>query len=219
VSGASGPVPGSTTGGGGPPPLVPPPAPPPDIHSRPLTIRNAKPSRFIRIADPQYPPLNFRATASSRFDAPDKSFETLYVAESLEVCFSERFLRGDEKTNPLQGGFTFVPEAELDQAAVVSLHGKLLRLAVLAGIPLKTLGGEAGVSSISPYRVPQQWSFALYHHPEMVDGLVYMSRHINTLEAVVLFDRAKPKLSARVLNPLLEDRRIAHVLNVLQIAI
>lgn len=31
----------------------------------------------------------------------------------------------------------------------------------------------------------------------MVDGFIYMSRHLNTEKAVVLFGRAKPKIKAR----------------------
>ena len=36
---------------------------------------------------------------------------------------------------------------------------------------------------------------AVHQHPEAVDGFLYMSRHVNTDRAVVLFDRARPKLT------------------------
>jgi pimeloyl-ACP methyl ester carboxylesterase len=63
--------------------------------------------------DTGHPLLNFRATGDNRFDAPDASFETLYVADSLEVCFGETLLRGGIKGQPLVSGRTFVPEAEV----------------------------------------------------------------------------------------------------------
>ena len=31
----------------------------------------------------------------------------------------------------------------------------------------------------------------------MVDGFIYRSRHLNSEKAVILFDRAKPKISAK----------------------
>jgi hypothetical protein len=175
----------------------------------------------VRIAwnDARHPLLNFRATGGNRFDAPDATFETLYVAESLEVCFGETILRGDIKSEPLISGRTFVPETELKARSVIRLAGSALRVAVLAGAALKRLGGEAGISSVVPYAVPRQWSKAIHDHPEEVDGLVYMSRHVNDKEAVVLFGRAKAKLSATVESQLLSHPDIGRVLDLFEIAI
>ncbi len=53
-----------------------------------------------------------------------------------------------------------------------------------------------------PYDVPQRWSRALHRHPVGADGLAYMSRHVNTERAVVVFDRAKTKLAAPSYVPL-----------------
>ena len=65
--------------------------------------RSSHPLRAHR-NDARHPLLNFRATGDNRFDAPDASFETLYVADSLEVCFGETILRGDIKGQPLVSG-------------------------------------------------------------------------------------------------------------------
>lgn len=204
---------------GGPPPLRPPPLPPRDLGSRKLTVRRVDPGALIRLGGDNYPPLNFRSTGNNRFDAPGGEYGTLYAAGSLEVCFAETLLRGDQKTNPLQGGYTFIPERELAKFSVVALSGSELELAVLSGVALKQLGGDGGICTVTPYSVPQAWSLALHSHPAKVDGLVYMSRHINDMESVVLFERAKGKLRGEILHGLLEDPRLEDVLEALQIAV
>lgn len=68
-------------------------------------------------------------------------------------------------------------------------------LANLTGIPLKTLGGHGSLSTIIPYDLPQRWAMAVHRHPQCVDGIYYMSRHLNDRPAVVVFERAKSKLA------------------------
>lgn len=71
----------------------------------------------------------------------------------------------------------------------------MLAVAVLHGLPLKNLGGDGALSTIVPYDVPRQWSLAVHRHPRRVDGFLSMSRHLDTSEALVLFDRAESRLS------------------------
>lgn len=198
------------------------PSPPADIQTRKLEIREVHPSTLLRIAwdNPGHPLLNFRATRANRFDAPDSSYGTLYAAGSLDVCFAETLLRGDVKNQPLVGGNTFIPETELQKRTVVTLDGsEPLRLAVLAGAPLKRLGGDASVTSVAPYDVPQQWSKAIHAHPEKVDGFIYKSRHLNDKEAVVLFDRAVIKLKATKGPALLAHPEIGGIFDLFELAI
>jgi len=195
------------------------PAPPPDLGSRKLEIRTLAPEQLLRIArdNPKIPLLNFRATKAHRFDAPDRSFGTLYVADSLAVCFAETLLRGDVKSQPLDSGRTFIPESEIASRVVVALDGEPLHLAVFKGAALKRLGGDARLSSLVPYDVPQQWSKALHDHPEGIDGFIYMSRHVNDREAVVLFERAEKWLEASVQTRLLDHPDLGSVLDLFEI--
>lgn len=195
------------------------PVPPPDLGSRRLEIRTLAPAKLLRIArdNPKIPLLNFRATKAHRFDAPDRSFGTLYVADSLAVCFAETLLRGDVKGGPLDSGRTFIPESEIASRVVVALDGEPLRLALFTGAALKRLGGDARLSSTVPYKVPQQWAKALHDHPEGVDGFIYMSRHVNDREAVVLFERAKERLTASVQTRLLDHPDLGYVLDLFEI--
>jgi hypothetical protein len=195
------------------------PAPPPDLGSRKLEIRTLAPQQLFRVArdDPKIPLLNFRATKAHRFDAPDRSFGTLYVADSLAVCFAETLLRGDVKSQPLESGRTFIPESEIATRVVVALDGAPLRLAIFKGAALKRLGGDARLSSMVPYDVPQQWSKALHDHPLGIDGFIYMSRHVNDREAVVLFERTRKRLTGSVQTRLLEHPDLGHVLDLFEV--
>jgi hypothetical protein len=92
-----------------------------------------------------------------------------------------------------KGGFS-IPAAQLDRW-VLRFKGEPLTVAVLTGTHLKRLGGEGSLSSIVPYDLPQQWSLALHEHPVGIDGFVYVSRHLNTERAVILFERAGNKLT------------------------
>jgi hypothetical protein len=72
----------------------------------------------------------------------------------------------------------------------------------LTGAALKTLGGNGALSTITPYDLPQAWSRAIYKHQDQVDGFQYVSRHCNTHLAVVLFERARKKLTKPRYTPL-----------------
>jgi hypothetical protein len=84
----------------------------------------------------------------------------------------------------------------LEGRHVVLFSGTDLMLADLTGAPLKRLGADGSLSTMTPYAVPQRWAVALHEHPSKMDGFIYMSRHMNTGQAVVLFDRAGAKLTA-----------------------
>lgn len=45
-------------------------------------------------------------------------------------------------------------------------------------------------------QMTRMWAVAIHKHSDDVDGFVYVSRHINTANAVVLFDRATGNLQA-----------------------
>lgn len=80
--------------------------------------------------------------------------------------------------------------------------GEALTLIDLTGVTLKTLVGSSAISTDMPYQLPQSWSMALHRHPLQADGLLYMSRHVNSDKAVVLFARARSKLGAARCTPL-----------------
>ncbi len=88
----------------------------------------------------------------------------------------------------------------------------------LTGVALKTLGGEGSLSTITPYRLAQSWAMAVHRHPQQVDGILYMSRHLNDRQAVVVFDRAGVRLGAATYTPLPRARGVMEAVAGLRIS-
>lgn len=183
------------------------PLPPRDLASIPLRTVELPAARLLRISRFSSGEPFFGRAAANRFDDPgrvkSRRFGTCYLGCSLEVAIAETLLH-DEL--PEAGGFS-VAVTEIESRWLVRFSkGAPLKLADLTGAALKTLVGSGGISTIMPYDVPQRWAAALHAHPEHVDGLVYMSRHVNDERAVVVFDRAAARLGAPRYQPLAEAR-------------
>ena len=167
-----------------------------DFSSLVLPVTDLNPSKLVRISRYNSGEPHFGKSGLNRFDDPRghlpeaDRFGTSYFGGTLACAFAETVLH--DRTAD-KGTFA-IRYSELEQLWVVTFKGRTLKLAVLTGKNLKQLGGEGGLSSIVPYDIPQQWSLAVHEHPAKVDGFVYMSRHLNTEVAIVLFDRAEPKL-------------------------
>jgi hypothetical protein len=183
------------------------PLPPRDLASIPLRTVELLPARLLRISRFGSGEPFFGRAAANRFDDPgrvkSRRFGTCYLGCSLEVAIAETVLH-DEL--PEAGGFS-VAVTEIESRWLVRFKGgNALKLADLTGAALKTLVGSGGISTIMPYDVPQRWAAALHAHPDAVDGLVYMSRHVNDERAVVVFDRAAARLGTPRYQPLAEAR-------------
>lgn len=155
-----------------------------------LHIEKVSPTELIRISRHNSNEPYFGKSGGNRFDDPQRRYGTSYFGFTLPCAFAETVLH-DEVAGPT--GFQLTA-AQLDRY-VLTLQGELLNLAALYGPHLKNLGGNAAVSSMTPYDIPQQWSRALHDHPAHVDGFLYMSNHLNDQKALVVFERAKEKLA------------------------
>ena len=69
-----------------------------------------------------------------------------------------------------------------------------------------------------PYPIPQLWSMAVHRHPQKVDGILYMSRHLNDRMAVVVFDRARHKLGSATYTALPKARSVLNAIAELHIS-
>lgn len=105
---------------------------------------------------------------------------------------------------PVNGAFR-ISAAALERRYVHRFGGRVLRTLELTGATLKRLSGHADLAGTASYSVTQQWSLAVFRNPLRFDGFVYMSRHLNTGRAVILFDRAASRLRARPAPPALPD--------------
>lgn len=159
----------------------------------------------------------FGHNLANRFDDPSKPptspFRACYCATSLQAAVAETVLHDEE---PIDGCFE-IAFKEISARYVVEFKPSKLKIANLTGVSLKTLGGNGALSSMLPYDIPQAWSRAVYDHPDGVDGFQYMSRHVNTDIAVVLFDRAQKKLVATKYTSLLDHRHALVAIKALKI--
>jgi hypothetical protein len=179
------------------------PLPPRGLSTVPLRTVEIAPFRLFRVSPYTSGEPYFGRSASNRFDDPSRSkskrFGTCYLGDSLEVAIAETVLH-DEM--PVAGQF-MLAVGELERRHCIRFDGGLpLRLVDLTGAALKSLVGSSEISTIVPYDIPQRWSLALHRHPAAVDGLLFMSRHVNNRRAAVGFDRAAHKLGAASYQPL-----------------
>lgn len=170
--------------------------PSPEFSAFVLPVIEILPSKLVRISWKDTDEPRFGKAGKNRFDDPrhlipaDDRYGTSYFGFTLACAFAETVLH--DRTADPKGGFE-LPRDQLNRW-VLRFDGRPLTVAVLTGAHLKRLGGEGALSTVVPYDVPQQWSLAVHEHPARVDGFIYISRHLNTEQAVVLFERAKSKL-------------------------
>lgn len=154
--------------------------PPPRNLSRiPLTTQSVRAKALYRVSRRGFGEPYFAKTAGNRFDdraKPKKNrFGTCYFGLDLKTAIAETVLH-DEM--PVQRTFQ-IAFTEIDSRYLVRFKRGSLVLANLTGTALKTLGGNGSLSTIIPYKLSQRWAMAVYRHPQCVDGIYYMSRHIN----------------------------------------
>ncbi|SAL83420.1 RES domain protein [Caballeronia choica] len=141
---------------------------------------------------------HFGKTGGNRFDDPRRSlpeearYGTCYAGQSLECAFAETVLHNEELKR--ESGQYELSAQSINRFVLSFEADGPLRLANMTGAALKRLGGDGTLSTCSTHRVPQGWSKALFLHREMLDGFIYMSRHVNDSRAIVLFCRAQKKL-------------------------
>jgi len=184
--------------------LPPPPAALSADGSLPVTPLASR--RLVRIS--MYPSGEpyFGASGANRFDAPGclagtPQFRSCYFGFSPDVAMAESLLH-DEM--PVDGEFR-ISRSALEQRYVHRFSGSMLRVLDLTGATLKRLSGHAGLSDTASYTVTQQWSLAVFSNPLNLDGFLYMSRHLNTGRAAILFDRAAGKVHGKPAPLLLSD--------------
>jgi hypothetical protein len=136
----------------------------------------------------------FGQSGANRFDAPGcltgtPQYQCCYLGLSFDVALAESLLH-DEVAR--RGKFR-IAQSEIDRRWVHRFSGTF-NLIDLTGSLLKRVGGHAGLTGSSNYKLTQRWALAAHTNPQVVDGFFYMSRHMTGHKALVLFDRAKGKL-------------------------
>ena len=149
---------------------------------------------LIRIFDPtryNTSAISFRNYGPiSRFDHHgsyknkiDPNRSVIYTGRTLSCCLVEIF--GD-------GGIIAI---EQQQVAFLTLTNNI-KLLDIRGSGAMGAGTVAAISSITQRDISQAWGKYFYEHPELYDeieGLIFSGAH-NGEDAIVLYERAKPKI-------------------------
>lgn len=159
--------------------------PDPGLHTLDLDVEQVEPSALFRISTHVRGEPYFGRSGGNRFDDPNRQYGTCYAGLTLITALAESLLHD---LIP-RGGKYRVAMEDIDRRFVHSFEGPTLRLANLTGASLNRLGGHGELSGTPSYEIPQAWSKAMFDHPAKVDGIIYMSRLMNTEKAVVLFKR------------------------------
>jgi hypothetical protein len=178
------------------------PLPPGDLPRRRLPIIETS-GPWLRLHRVYHDPVFFGRTLENRFDDPRQEFGVLYVAESLDGAFIETFGR-----NP---GLNTVSVRQLSQRSLARIGvTRPVRLVDLTGPGLARIGTTAAVLAGRHGRA-QEWSRALWSHPDLPDGLLYRARHDPSCICVAIFDRAEHVVYAQTLGGLVTPAHLAHL--------
>lgn len=162
-----------------------------------LAVTLVDPAQLYRISKYQSGEPFFGTSGGNRFDAPGcatgtAEFATCYLGFTLEVAIAETLLHDEQAVD---GQFQ-ISRATLNNRYVYHFLGDELRVLDLTGGTLKRMGGHADLAGTSDYALTHQWAKAVFDNPLKFDGIIYMSRHLNSERAVVLFDRAIGRFGA-----------------------
>ena len=184
--------------------------PAPGFANQNLVIKRCQPARLFRVSSHDTGEPYLGCSGGNRFDAPGASagcpeFSACYLGFTLTVAVAESVLHDEIPC----GGEYGIARTTLDRQYLLRFQGSPLRLANLTGVALKRLGGHADLAGSCDYSMTQQWALAVYRNRGNVDGFAYMSRHVNTEIAVILFDRARSKIQIASATGLLADPAFA----------
>jgi RES domain-containing protein len=160
------------------------PLPPADLGQRNLALEIfSTGTELHRFHAARFGPTFFDKSRDGRFNAPDASYGTLYVACHRRGAFAESLLR--------DVGTTSLSENMVMTKAYVSFQLlRQLRAVRVTGNGLHAIGATAAVNSVGSYDIPQAWSKALHDHPSQPDAILYRSRHDDDQLCLAVFERA-----------------------------
>lgn len=180
------------------------PEPPANLPDRPLPLRVLPAGvRLYRVHRNERQPVFFGPEGREplfRFDDPEGRFKVCYAGERAEAAFVEALLREPSGRLIAWSDIEGCSLAELDVL-------RDLRLVELLGPGLRRLGATAEVVSTRDYALSRAWSRALWAHPEKPDGILYRTRHDDSVRGVALFNRARRGIRLLETRPLAAETR------------
>ncbi|QPI52099.1 RES family NAD+ phosphorylase [Massilia antarctica] len=164
------------------------------VHILPLHV-----NRLLRLS--RFPATEpyWGKSKAYRFDDPAEVFGVTYAALMLDVAFAETILH---QSGQFSDGAWFIDEKNIAARHIVGYqrpNKPLLALVNLTGSCLKALGLNNDLCSSDDYTDSMLVSASLHDQLPDVDGIMYVSRQMNTGRAVALFERSCLRRSSTVM--------------------
>jgi len=187
------------------------PAPPADLAARPIPLTTIEGPAW-RVYPGAHRPLHFNRQ-DGRFNDPQRQYGVLYAADTDVGAFAERLLLAPglikDPVSMASGASAPVSATTLETfslAAITFAHP-------LTCVDLRTPSGLTQIGAgpwllMAPHSVSKHWSRPLFLHPSAPEGIVWSSRAGHDVISVGLHERAKPKITAKSLGPLIGQRRL-----------
>lgn len=193
------------------------PLPPPEFARLPLQVEELRPMQLVRLAwAARRTHCVFRRDARYRFDAPDGEFGVLYAACDLRTAFVESVLRERPQTLAVAARVVLSWREVATRRVITFRSGsrsRPLRLIALRGAGLSAARIDNRISTVDDYATTRQWALACHRHPARADGILYLSRFLGESPSVAIFDRARPALAVRAVQPLVRLPEFAALLD------
>lgn len=187
------------------------PTPPADLAARTLLLTTIQEPAW-RVYPGDHRPLHFNRQ-DGRFNDPRQQYGVLYAAGTDVGAFAERLL--------LAAGLIMGPVGAANGVRVPVSATTLETFALatitfaqpLTCVDLRTPSGLTRIGAgpwllTAPHSVSTQWSRPLFMHPSAPEGIVWSSRVGQAVISVGLHERARPKITAKGLGPLIRHRRL-----------
>ena len=164
------------------------PLPPADLLTRSLDVEQIGPRELVRISWPGkslFWSPDRGSDPRARFDAPGGEFQVHYSAYDFAGAFVEALLRQEQLP------YLTWSDIVRREVSILTLT-RPIRVMPMYGRQLSQMKATAAVAS-GAYAVSRQWSLALSQWKNAdgpLDGILYPSRHDDTMLCVALFDRA-----------------------------
>lgn len=187
------------------------PTPPVDLAARTLPLTMIEGPAW-RVYPGVHGPSHFNKQ-DGRFNDPQQRYGVLYAAETDVGAFAERLLVAPG----LFGGQTGLAVGATIPVSATALQTFSLAAVTfaqpLACVDLRTPTGLTQIGAgpwllTAPHSVSKQWSRPLFLHPSAPEGIVWNSRAEHGIVSLGLHERAKPKITANGLGPLVGHRRL-----------
>lgn len=148
-----------------------------------------------------------------RFNDPERQYGVLYAAQTDVGAFAERLLLGSGPFGSGRGGAlgAVVPVSatalQTFSLAAITFTQPVTCVDLRAVTGLKQIGAGPWLLTV-PHAVSKRWSRPIFLHPSAPEGVVWSSRVGNGVVSLGFHERAKPKITAQDLGPLIRHRKL-----------